>query len=488
MTFFHQFHSLGGRHEPKRNSIGTMKNLIQALSRLGALSCLLCLSEPSSSAQDSQPNIIFIMADDLGYGDLGCYGQKLIQTPNIDRLATEGIRFAQAYAGSAVCASSRGILMTGLHGGHAPVRDNIPHYKSYLQDEHITIAETLKKVGYRCGGVGKWSLGDPGTAGRPGNQGFDMWLGYLNQDHAHYYYPEYLDDGDGRMELPGNSHSHEHYSHDLLTDRSLQFIRESKDKPFFLYAAYTLPHFSSAGEDETRLAVPDTTPYSDRPWSQKEKNYAAMVTLLDRDVGRIVRLVDELDLKKTTLIVFTSDNGPWGSAPKKFAGSGPFRGVKRDLYEGGIRVPFIARWPGVIPADRVSDEVIAFWDMMPTLSEFAGAEAPGTIDGISMAAALKGGTPDQPRSYLYWDYGHCRDRYDQAVRLDDWKGIRLGMDSDIQLYDLSTDIGESRDVADRHPDIVKQIAQIMQSAPTPSERYPVGRIYEGKPLWSPPPK
>ena len=431
------------------------------------------------------PNIVFILADDLGYGDLGCYGQTLIRTPNIDRLAHEGIRFTQAYAGSCVCAPSRGILMTGLHNGHAPVRDNIPHYKTYLSREDVTIAEVLKLAGYRCGGIGKWSLGDVGSEGRATNQGFDMWLGYFNQDHAHYYYTEYLDDGDGRLDLRGNTQSRQHYSHDLFTERALQFIRDSKEQPFFLYAAYTLPHFSATSEDATRLAVPSDAPYSDENWTQAEKNYAAMITMLDRDVGRIVDLINRLGLEDNTLVVFTSDNGPWGPAPKRFNSNGPLRGVKRELYEGGIRVPLIARWPHQIPPGTTSDQVIAFWDMLPTFAEMAGADAPDGVDGICIVEALRGGEIANSREYLYWDYGHCRTRYDQAVRLGNWKGIRLGRQSTLELYDLSRDVGEQRDVAAAHPGIVRRIEQIMSTAATPSSRYPVGHIYKGKALWKP---
>ncbi len=444
----------------------------------------------------TQPNIIFILADDLGYGDVGCYGQELIQTPHIDSLAAEGLKFTQAYAGSSVCAPSRCTLMTGKHNGHGVARDNIPHYHTYLEEEDVTVAELLKQAGYRCGGVGKWSLGDPGTVGRATNQGFDMWLGYLNQDHAHYYYPEYLDDGEGRMELPDNSRTHEHYSHHLLTDRALAFIRESAGKedgkPFFLYAPYTLPHFSAPSEDKTHLAIPSDAPYTDKPWSQKEKNYAAMVTLLDQDVGRLVALVDELGLKENTLIIFTSDNGPWGGAgAERFQSSGPLRGVKSNVYEGGIRVPFIARWPGTAPAGRESDAVIAFWDVLPTLTELAGVDAASkmpegqALDGLSFASVLTGGEMETPHEFLYWDYGHCRRRYDQAVRLGDWKGVRLGADSAIELYNLRTDLGETTGVAAAHPDVVKRIAHIMETAPVPNERYSVGELYRGSQIWKP---
>jgi len=436
-------------------------------------------------AAKRRPNIIFIMADDLGYGDLGCYGQTLIETPNIDRLAADGLRFTQAYAGAPVCAPSRAVLMTGLHNGHAPARDNVPHYATYLQDRDVTVAKVLKQAGYRTGGVGKWSLGDAGTVGCATNQGFDMWLGYLNQDHAHYYFTEYLDDGDGRLELRGNSRSRQHYSHDLLTERALQFIGGSQndERPFFLYVAYTLPHFSSADEDPDGLAVPSTDPYTDRDWDERSKKYAAMIGMLDRDVGRITRLVDDNGLSSETLIIFTSDNGAHAEVAPRFKTSGPLRGFKRDLTEGGLRVPFIARWPGTVPAHRISDEVIAFQDMLPTFAELAGAAAPEKIDGVSIVSALKGGKLDASREYLYWDYGHCRARYDQAVRWKKWKGIRLGREGKIQLYNLEADVGESHDVADQHPDVVRHIAHLMATAATPSDRYPIGQIYQGKPLW-----
>ncbi len=442
-----------------------------------------CQVSNKSGTLNSKPNIIFIMADDLGYGDLGSYGQKLIKTPNIDKLAGEGIRFTQAYAGAPVCAPSRCVLMTGLHNGHGAARDNIPHYHTYLQENDLTIAELLKQAGYRCGGVGKWSLGDAGTVGRATNKGFDMWFGYLNQDHAHYYYTEYLDDNDGRLELTGNSQSREHYSHNLMTERALQFINESKDGPFFLYAAYTLPHFSSEEEDKDGFAVPSTEPYSDKNWDEKSKKYAAMVHMLDRDVGRIVKRVDDLGLTKNTLIIFTSDNGGHETIWKEFDTNGPLCGYKRNLTEGGIRVPFIARWPGTVPAGTVSNEIITFQDMMSSFAELAGVQAPDRIDGTSVVSALLGGKVKNPHPYLYWDYGFCRDRYDQAVRMGKWKGICEGQGNPVQLYDLDNDIGENHNIADKHPDIVQQIEKIMQTATVPSERYPVGKKYTGGPIW-----
>ncbi|MDG1893441.1 MAG: arylsulfatase [Fuerstiella sp.] len=433
-----------------------------------------------------QPNIVCIMADDLGYGDLGCYGQKLIATPQIDRLASEGMRFTQAYAGGPVCTSSRSVLMTGLHTGHTPARDNVPHYDSYLAEDDVTVAEILSDAGYRCGGVGKWSLGDAGTVGRATNQGFHNWFGYLNQDHAHYYFPEYLDDDDGRLELPGNTTSRTHYSHDLLTERALKFIRESRDAPFFFYAAFALPHFSAREEDSDGLAVPSTQPYSDRDWDEKSKKYAAMVHMLDRDVGRIIDLIEELELTENTLVIFTSDNGGHATVSARFQTSGPLRGFKRALTEGGIRVPFIARWPGIVPTGTSSPDVIAFQDMLPTFAELAGADIPNNlkIDGISVAATLKGEQLNATRNHLYWDYGHCRGKqYIQAVRVGDWKGIRSAKTGRIQLYDLSRDTAEANDVALTRPRIVDQIRKIMDDAVKSNPRYKIGTVYRGGPIW-----
>ena len=476
--------TLGINHRGKRSFVG------QAMKRnpLVALICMLAVFFLSASvSRAARPNIVLIVADDLGYGHLGCYGQKLIRTPNIDRLAMEGLRFTQAYAGGPVCAASRAVLMTGLHNGHAPARDNVPHYATYLQESDVTVAEILKQESYRTGGIGKWSLGDAGTVGRATNQGFDTWFGYLNQDHAHYYYTEYLDDDEGRLDLRGNSQSRQHYSHNLLTERALTFIRDAKEieRPFFLYVAYTLPHFSSHHEDQDGLTVPSTEPYSDRDWDEGSKKHAAMIHMLDRDVGRLVELTDRSGLRNNTLIIFTSDNGGPASVAKRFKTNGPLRGFKRDLTEGGIRVPFIARWSGTVPANQTSDEVIAFQDMLPTFAELAATKSPESIDGLSVVKVLKGGRLETPREYLYWDFGHCRQRYDQAVRWKDWKGIRLGRGSDIQLYNLNGDIGEKHDVAEQHPEVTKRMAGIMESATTLDERYPIGQIYDGQPLWKP---
>ncbi len=430
-----------------------------------------------------QPNIIFIMADDLGYGDLGCYGQQLIRTPNIDQLAAGGMRLTQAYAGGPVCTPSRSVLMTGLHNGHTPARDNIPHYSTYLEAEDLIIAEVLKQSGYATGGVGKWSLGDAGTEGSATSQGFDTWLGYLNQDHAHYYYTEYLDWDEGRLELAGNTVTRDRYSHDILTNGALNFIRQHAADPFFLYVAYTLPHFASTEEDEHGFTVPSTEPYTEKDWPEGAKKYAAMLHRLDRDVGRIVQLVGELGLAEETLIIFTSDNGGHSMVWKEINTNGTLRGYKRDLTEGGIRIPFIATWPEKIPPGTTSHRIIAFQDMMPTFASLAGAGAPVNTDGISIVPTLLGEAQEMSHPYLYWDYGHCRKRYDQAVRMGKWKGIRLGTNSKIALYNLEEDIGEKVNLASRHPGIVAEIEKIMTAAFTPDVRYTIGNIYQGGPIW-----
>jgi len=469
---------------PRHSQATDDKRLINMKSILvSATMAVFCTFATAAVEPAGKPNIIFIMADDLGYGDLGCYGQELIDTPNIDRLAAEGMRFTQAYAGSPVCTASRCVLMTGKHNGHTVARDNVPHYHTYLHEDDVTVAEVLKKSGYRCGGIGKWSLGDAGTEGRATNQGFDTWLGYLNQDHAHYYFTEYLDDDEGRMELTGNSQSRSHYSHDLMTERALDFIRESQDQPFFLYAAYTVPHFSSKDEDKDGLAVPSTEPYSDRDWDDKSKKYAAMVHMLDRDVGRIMDQVDEQGIRDNTLIILTSDNGGGSTVPKRFRTNGELRGYKRDLTEGGIRVPFIARWPAACPPGSTNNEVIAFQDMLPTFAQLAGSELPQGGDGISIVDALHANELHEPRECLYWDYGHCRERFDQAVRMGDWKGIRLGANSGIQLFNLADDLSESTNAAKQNPNILKQIERIMNSAMVPNARYRIGDIYTGGAIW-----
>ncbi len=454
------------------------RQFLQSMAPLPFILTSRCFGDANTNST-MKPNIIFIMADDLGYGDLGCYGQKRIQTPNIDRLAREGTRFTQCYAGSSVCAPSRCTLMTGKHNGHGRIRDNIPHYV-FLRPDDLTVAEVLKQAGYTTGAIGKWSLGNPGSWGIPNYQGFDDWFGHLNQDQAHFYYPDYLWDNNRVRLLSGNRAGKTgDYTHDLFTERALQFINKNSTNPFFLYLAYTIPHWSDYDKSTPMSQpVPTDEPYGNRDWPQTEKNYAAMITRMDRDVGRILGLVQDLGLDENTIIFFTSDNGPCPTESHDvefFNSNGPLRGVKRELYEGGIRVPMIARWPGNVPAGRVSDQVWAFWDVMPTFAELAGLPPISDIDGFSMVPALMGKTQKEQHDYLYWDYGHSRKTFWQAVRSGEWKGVRkgaIGTECPLELYNLEQDISEQHNVANQNPDVVKKIEAIMSEAYEPSEFYP----------------
>jgi len=443
----------------------------------------------AGSAGAQKPNIIFILADDLGYGDLGCYGQKKILTPNIDRMAVEGMRFTQAYTGCCVCAPSRCSLLTGKHNGHNRVRDNLPH-NIWLRPDDLTVAEVLQQAGYKTGVIGKWSLGNPGSWGVPNYQGFDYWYGQLSQDLSINYYPTHLWENDkivilqdlvmvnevGKM-VGNRGGKRVKYTHDLFSDKALEFINRNQEEQFFLYLAYTIPHYSDYPKDTPEhFMVPSDKPYSDKDWPQLAKNYAAMVTRMDRDVGRIMERVRKLGIDENTIIIFSSDNGPYQGLSicrEFFDSNGILRGGKRDLYEGGIRMPMIARWPGKIPSGRVSEQVCAFWDFLPTAAELAGLPAVKGIDGISMLPALLG-KPQKSHDYLYWDYGHVRKTYKQAVRLGNWKGVRIGAESRIELYDLTDDPGESRNVASEHPDITSKMEEVMRTARADSPDYPIG--------------
>jgi len=425
---------------------------------------ILLLACCSALAAD-RPNIIYIMADDMGYADLGCYGQKLIQTPNIDQLAAEGMRFTQFYSGCTVCAPARCCLMTGLHTGHSwvrgnksPIKDRVP-----LRPEDFTIAEVLKKAGYATGITGKWGLGEPDTTGVPNKQGFDYWFGYLNQAHAHSYYPDYLWKNQEKYIVEGNlDGQRSQYSHDLFTLEALSFVERNKDKPFFLYLAYTIPH--------GKLEIPSDAPYSGRDWPQPCKNYAAMIGREDADIGKLMKRLKDLNLDDKTLVFFCSDNGaPGGSGTlKHFSSNGPLRGAKTQLYEGGIRVPMIARWPGKIKPGMVSDQVWAMWDFLPTAAEVAGVSPPEKTDGISMLPALLG-RPQKHHEFMYWEFSQAK--LVQAVRMGDWKAI--GQKSGkIELYDLKNDIGETKDVAAKHPEIAARIEDYLKTARTESEYWP----------------
>jgi arylsulfatase A-like enzyme len=436
------------------------------------------------------PNIIFILADDLGYGDLGCYGQTRIKTPNIDKLAAEGLRFTDFYAGSTVCAPSRCALMTGLHTGHALIRGNAA---VALRPEDLTVAELLQQAGYHTGLVGKWGLGDENTTGVPQKKGFDEFVGYLNQVHAHDYYTDYLwrydPPREGRPAYDGKEMLYENtggkrklYTHDLFTTAALNFTRINEPLPFnhkgpyFLYLAYTIPH---ANDEEGNLTgngmqVPSDAPYSNEPWPQVEKNKAAMITRLDTDVGRIMAQLKKLKMDEDTMVFFSSDNGPHkegGVDPKFFDSAGPLRGIKRDLYEGGIREPLIVRWPGHVKSGATTDLISAFWDFMPTAAEIAGVKPPEKTDGISFLPTLLGRTQTNRHDFLYWEF-HERG-FQQAARMGDWKAVRPQADKPLQLFNLRTDIGEKHNVAGENPEVVAKMEGFFKTARTESDQWPI---------------
>jgi arylsulfatase A-like enzyme len=425
-------------------------------------------------AQTQRPNIVFLLADDLGYGDLSSYGQKQIATPNLDKLAAEGLRFTQAYSGSTVCAPSRCCLFTGKHTGHALIRGNGATELGLSKGDTI-IPEVLKRAGYQNGIFGKWALGGMGTSGYPLDKGFDEFAGFFSQLAAHNYYPEHISDGRGVLILKGNMGTQKKdYATDYFAQRALDFVRKATE-PFFLYWPTVIPHANNEmGRDTGNgMDVPSDKPYSDKPWPQVEKNFAAMVTRMDADLGRLMALLKETGKDKNTLIIFSSDNGPHregGHDPNFFDSNGPLRGIKRDLYEGGIRVPFIAHWPGKIKPG-VSEQPIAFWDMLPTLAEVAGQPAPAGIDGISFLPTLLGRGVQKQHEYFYWEF-HERG-FAQAVRMGQWKAVRLSGKSDVELYDLSQDIGETKNVAAVNPAIAKKLLAYMAVARTESKEFPV---------------
>jgi arylsulfatase A-like enzyme len=427
-----------------------------------------------AAGQTRKPNILFILADDLGYGDLGCYGQQKIATPNLDRLAADGMRFTQAYAGSTVCAPSRCALMTGLHTGHARVRGND---RAGLLPADTTVATLLKRSGYATGLVGKWGLGAACSPGVPNLQGFDYFFGYLDQRHAHTYYPTSMWENDHEFFLDKNFGVHRtQYSQDLFTDRALKFVDDHKSNPFFLYLAYTTPHANNelTRENGNGMEVPSDSPYSDRDWPQPDKNFAAMVTRLDRDIGTLLDRLKQHNLDSNTLVMFSSDNGPHregGNRPEFFNSSGGLRGIKRDLYEGGIRVPAIARYPGVVQPGSTSDQPWAFWDFLPTACDVAGIQVPKRLDGVSILPVLKGGKlPSRPP--FYWEF-HEKGFF-QAVRTGNWKGVRRQSRTEpIELFDLATDTAEAHDVAAANPDVTARIASLLRTSRTDSPAYRV---------------
>jgi uncharacterized sulfatase len=412
-----------------------------------------------------RPNIIFIMADDLGYGDIGAFGQQLIQTPSLDKMAKEGKLFTRFYSGSTVCAPSRCVLMTGLHTGHCRVRGNSEF--NNLAPEDITVAEVLKEAGYITGGYGKWGLGNHDSTGVPYRQGFDEYYGYWDQTHAHEYYPPFLVDNQDTAWLrnegaysnrgKGQCSVCVDYSHDLIANKAIDFIDRHKDTTFFLYAPFTIPH--------TKFQVPDLGIYANESWTNDQKIQAAMITRMDKDIGRIFDKLKEHGIDENTIVFFTSDNGPHGSSGTltTFDANGPLRGRKRDLYEGGIRVPTIVRWPGVIEAGTTSGFVGWFADILPTLAELGGINYPEGLDGISLVNELIGNPEEQAaHEYLYWEFWEQGNK--KAVFMDDWKAVWLQNESIDELYNLGNDLAETTDIQAANMDVFNTLSALKDAS------------------------
>lgn len=451
-----------------------------------ALYCLsaFALIAPMVSAQAPaarKPNIIFILSDDIAQGDLGCYGQKLIKTPNLDRMAAEGTRFEQAYCGTSVCAPSRASLMTGLHMGHCPIRANReiqPEGQMPIPAGTPTVAQALNAAGYATAATGKWGMGMFDTTGSPFKMGMDHFFGYNCQRHAHSYFPTYLYNDDKRFELEGNDGKTvgKTYAQELIQQDTLNWIRKNKDQPFFLYYAITLPH--------GRFEIDKLGEYEKTDWTPLQKTYAAMVSRVDSDVGGILNLLKELQIDENTIVFFAGDNGssfnPTSEVGKHFDQTlgGKLRGFKRGMYEGALRQAALVRWPGKVPAGRVSNDPWAFWDFFPTAVELAGTAMPQGVktDGHSLVSFLKGGAAPK-RDYFYWEL-HEGNRSIQAVRFGDWKAVRNGPSAPIELYNLATDVAESRDLASEKPDLVAKAEKLMKEARVDDPNFP---MKDGKP-------
>ncbi|GAB1483159.1 hypothetical protein MASR2M78_19750 [Treponema sp.] len=423
----------------------------------------------ADAIRDPRPNVIFILADDAGYGDFGAYGQTDILTPNIDKMAKEGLVFTDHYAGAPVCSPSRSCLMTGLHTGHTPIRGNkevSPEGQHPLPANTFTVARMLQSIDVDTAVIGKWGLGYPESTGTPEAQGFDYFYGYNCQRLAHNYYPESLWENDQRINLDAKT-----YSHDLFTEKALAYLDDHQSKSFFLFLAYTTPHAA--------LEVPDFTLYENKQWPESMKKYAAMISRMDTDVGKLLSKLEELQIEENTLVIFSSDNGPHeegGADPSFFKSSGPFRGIKRELYEGGIRIPLIARWKGTITPDQKTDLPSAFWDFLPTVADLYAINIPEDIDGVSYLPTLRGSKePQKKHEYLYWEFQENGGI--QAIRLGKWKGIRkfvrLFPQGPIELYNLETDPGETKDVSKDNKRIVTEMSTIMSSARKESKDFPL---------------
>ncbi|MEX0685119.1 MAG: arylsulfatase [Balneolales bacterium] len=483
--------------------------------------CAVENNERITSLENGRPNIVYIMADDLGYGDLSSYNDTPIHTPNLDRLADEGMRFTQHYSGSTVCAPSRSVLMTGLHTGHTPIRGNLEYFpigQHPLPYGIVTVGEILQQAGYTTGGFGKWGLGFPGSEGLPSLQGFDHFFGYLGQRRSHFYYPEFIfrdvkgkeleevilegneviDDPD-RHPGSGQPIVAAQFAPDVINSEALKFIEDNKDGPFFLYVPSLIPH-ASLEVPENEMApyldegnsifeetpFPEGEHYSPQPFPKA--TYAAMVSRLDRHVGEILDKLDEEGLSDNTIVIFTSDNGSYSEGGYHYTmlnSNANLRGGKRDLYEGGIRVPAIIKWPGKISAGTTSDHITGAVDMMATFSELAGTKPPPNNDGISIVPELLGMGNQTAHDYMYWEFHEEGGK--QAVRKGKWKAVRLGVREDkfspIELYNLEEDLSEQNNIADSHPDIIEEMEQILKQAHVPSMDFDLFKSAEGQGDW-----
>lgn len=471
--------------QSRRQFIRVIGVVIVAASVLGILT-------DSQGAQSQRPNVIYILADDLGYGDLGCYGQEQIKTPNLDKLAANGMRFTQHYAGSTVCAPSRCSLMTGKHGGHCTVRGNVD---VLMKPDEVTVAKIMQAAGYSTACIGKWGIGHPPPPADPHDNGFNYFFGYLSMWHAHNYYPEFLWKNGKKVQLRNvGRHVEKHYKEgqelltgygvkrldytsDLYTEDALTWI-EAQTDPFFLFLSYTIPHANNEAKSlgaEHGMEVPDYGPYVGKDWPNAEKGKAAMITRMDSDIGTLMTKLRALGVDRNTLVMFTSDNGPHkegGVNPAFFDSSGPLTGTKRDLYEGGIRVPMIAAWPAQIKAGTSTDHVSAFWDLLPTLAELTGQPVPADIDGVSFLPTLQGRAAEQKlHRYLYWEFHEGSSK--QALRMGKWKAVRLAPSKPLELYDLSQDIAEKHNLAGKRPDVVACMKRILSQERTDEAQWPL---------------
>jgi arylsulfatase A-like enzyme len=447
----------------------------------------------SGSGFAAKPNLVFILLDDAGYGDFSCYGQTKFQTPNIDRLAQEGLQFTQHYSGCTVCAPTRCVLMTGYHTGHSFIRGNKevkPEGQQPIPADTITLPKLLKQAGYATGAFGKWGLGSPGSAGDPVNQGFDEFFGYNCQREAHNYYPAHLWHNTEKVALDGHT-----YTQNLIMDQALKFVKDHKQGPFFCYLPITIPHAAMHSPEKYVAPFREKFPqfenkigkYAGPDVKNPIAAFAGMMTHADEDVGRLLKLLQDLNIDQNTLVMLSSDNGPHqegGHDPVFFDSNGPFKGFKRDLYEGGIRNVLLARWPGKIQPGGKSDLISAHWDILPTFCELAGVMPPKTIDGISFVPTLLG-EPDKQKlhEFLYWEFHERGGK--RAVRFGAWKAVQQNLqqtaDGPIELYNLDSDPGETKDLAGEHPDLIAKTKKLFAESHTPSEIWPIRSLGEGMP-------